>query len=472
MTESLDSALLKTYLHQLECKLTTFDIITKENKDLQLRLKLEEAKNQIYESIIETNLGIKLCSNETQEVKHDLANIIHECLHKCRESLKNKSPIKQTVKKKIVYKQIKIPIEETVATIPLDSPITSSSPSQNHQTEPELTGDDITDFITKKKAEIDEQIKQLPATRTYSKCIDTLSKLRHSLINYIHLSDYIDLIKNYVDITSDYLKSKAIQPKKIKSIISKGLTNLEFRLIQYEGYIKTPINVDEINIFEKALISTTKHSTIFTPFDRKNFIQSFLNYSSVIFPFEKNVVRILINTHNCWNVIYIPFTKGIKSPYSFYTLEGFNGSRKKWRMDCRLEELANEIINSVKPYLVHVFRTIYRDIFSDNEYRVNYRSKLFITECDCEQLIRNLILMGDVVVLSNELCNIVMKKSTYAYNSEYDTFNISSEDTFQKRRRSNYTISDDDCIALVSQLFDNIEPDTAMSFYKSLRHNI
>ena len=64
-------------------------------------------------------------------------------------------------------------------------------------------------------------------------------------------------------------------------------------------------------------------------------------------------------------------------------------------MDCRLEYFTNNFIAQILPYLITKFRQIYNDVFHDNCYRENYKMQSQILECDCEQLLQNIIFLTD-----------------------------------------------------------------------------
>ncbi len=79
-------------------------------------------------------------------------------------------------------------------------------------------------------------------------------------------------------------------------------------------------------------------------------------------------------------------------------------------MDCRLEDLTNSISNNMIPYMIDNFRKMYKDVFGDNDYRVDYKKRCQLTDCDCEQLVKNIFTLADPKSASKLLCDLVREK--------------------------------------------------------------
>ena len=51
-------------------------------------------------------------------------------------------------------------------------------------------------------------------------------------------------------------------------------------------------------------------------------------------------------------------------------------------MDCRLENLIIELNRKILPYMISLFRKLYKDVFNDNEFRSNYTTFYSLTQYD------------------------------------------------------------------------------------------
>ena len=236
------------------------------------------------------------------------------------------------------------------------------------------------------------------------------------------------------------------------------------RLVFYPNYINTELDTDEIEKLKTCL--SILSVSYYEPFNNKNFYNNFLNYGSVIFTLKENIDRYLFNIFNFNNVVYIPLKQSNdKDPYSFYILESINKDKRHWKMDCRLEEFSNSFINNIRPYLIQLFRKIYYDVFHDNIFRKDYKSKNSITEFDCEQLIQNIFKLATPKEFCNFMRNIVKEKASYN-PTENDKFNIRGDDIIQKKRFANNKETTD-ISDIIKLLFDGITSEEAIDFYRN-----
>lgn len=448
--------------------------IENEINRMKIELEIEKAKSLLYVNIIEKNLGIQLDGVNSED--QDISELFNEYTKRFSDLIQVKiqmntmddckSPI-QTKRK--IFKRITIPLDDTIiplinetSSVAIDPPIFPSDHVEISSYE------DAKGLIDTIKREMDDHIKLINTDRQYTKHIHKLKTLRLVLFKLIPLEDYTDITKKQIDLIRSTLKSKGIYDRKITNILTDGFTAIEHRLTLCTGYTMTSLDVNGLEVFDTALNNTIIHSTTLEPFSSKKFIHNCLNYSLAIFPLRKTIKRCLINTYNQWNVVYIPFAKAKQSTHSFYILSSISPIRK-WDMDCRLEGLGLEFMNSARYYLTSLFRRIYCDIFNDNEYREGYERKLPITEQDCEQLIKNVFELTTSIETSNLLCSIVQEYSTYVYTSS-DKFAFISDDGVVRRKWANFELTDDDMIEVVNDLFDNMDSKRAIEFYKSKRY--
>jgi hypothetical protein len=317
-------------------------------------------------------------------------------------------------------------------------------------------------FHEKIFSECFENIKQ---SRNYTKNIDILRQERTKLIKCLSIIEYTKLAEEHLKILQEIFKEKEYPEKKITTIIFKSMNSLDLRILKYSNYINTEFNIDEMQHFKMSLIYNQEMKPYYIPYMSKSFFEKFYNYSSIIFTIKDNIERNLFNPYNFNNIIYVPLKNSLENdPYSFYILESVNKEKRYWIMDCRLEDLTNNIINNIRPYLIKEFRKIYYDIFHDNEFRPDYMNTNSITEIDCEQLLQNIYILSNFKDFCALLRNIVKNNSTYI-PTENDKFDFHGDDNIQKKRFAN-TKENSDVIDIIKLLFDNISSQEAVDFYR------
>lgn len=313
----------------------------------------------------------------------------------------------------------------------------------------------------------EECLEILKTSRTYSKTLNHMKKTRVSLMGTLGLAKYLELVQNHIEKLKEIFTAKEYNEKKMTTIISQGLSPMEQRLIFYQGYINSYLDIDDIERFGASLTLNTCHPEKYEPFVYANFFQLFLNYGSMLFPMSVSIDRYIVNIYGMNNIIYLPLPKSSEyDPFSFYVLEDVHKNTRKWKMDCRLEELTNGLISMLKPYMITTFRRIYYDIFHDNDYRKDYKQRAQITECDCEQLVRNIIDLSHPKGLCMKIRKIVMEKCTHQ-PTENDRFNLYGDDSLQRQRMQNNK-DDPDPVDTIKSLFDNITSEDAVDFYRKM----
>lgn len=307
--------------------------------------------------------------------------------------------------------------------------------------------------------DIQIQYKYIKEHKTYIKNLDTIKKYRLSKFGSITLENYKDLLLNHIKILEGIFTEKKYTEKKIKTIILKSLSSLESRLIFYDKYYTTYIEIDEI---DKLKILLLKKNNNIDVFNEHKLYNKFLNYGIIIIPIYQLLDILLINK----NIIYLSIPKStIKNPFSFYFLDKINNNQKCWRMDCRLEYISFNLRNILIDYMIINFRKIYKNVFSDNIYRDNYKDHSQITEMDLEQLLDNIFILSKPKKFCLYLQNFIIKNATYI-NNDNDKFNLFSDDTLQKKRF--LELNDDiDCHNIYTKIFDNITNEFAINLYNT-----
>ena len=305
----------------------------------------------------------------------------------------------------------------------------------------------------------------LKQSRIYTKILSDLAGKRLSIFGRMSLASYQNLLSEQIRMMESIFREKNYTEKKSSTIISKGLTPLESRLISYGSYTQTHIEIDEIQKLEISLELEKYSPKEYVQYDSVVFVNSFHNYGLVLFSMKKNLERYLFNRYDFWNVVYLQLPKNNKDdPYSFYILERVTKEKRYWKMDCRLEDLSSNLISSILPIMIGMFRKLYKDVFGDNDFRNDFSSKCQITECDCEQLLQNIILISQPKNFYNLVREMVVSKATYI-PTENDKFNLYGDDSLQRKRF--HDKEDVDLVDIIKQLFDDITSVQAVDFYRS-----
>jgi hypothetical protein len=241
---------------------------------------------------------------------------------------------------------------------------------------------------------------------------------------------------------------------------------MDLRLLRYNGYFNSNVDIDEIQRLRENLDTLTPSSNEHVVLNTDTICEKMYNYGSILFPLKTNLLRVLFNSSGMNNLIYLHLENSTKNdPYSFYYLESINQKKRFWKMDCRLEDFTNSIINNLVPYMIDHFRKIYRDVFGDNDYRVEYRQRCQLTDCDCGQLVQNIFTLSDHKTTSKLIRELVRDNATHV-RDENDNFNMFSDDALQKKRFSKN--NKDYLVDIPKRLFDTISIDEMKDFTNNL----
>ena len=264
------------------------------------------------------------------------------------------------------------------------------------------------------------------------------------------------MLNNHIKIIKNFIVKKRVNEYKINSLLSLSLTALDKKLLTFGNYTSLQLDIDDIQKLQNCL-KNNLYPTQYVPFKKEEAINRFLNYATGLFTIKQIIELQLFNSGNKYNnVIYLPLKKSTNDdPYSFYFLESIGENNLNvWKMDCRLEEFSNYLLNNIRTYLVDLFRKIYKNAFNDNDYRPNFKNKLIINEC--EQIIHNLILLSQPMKFNLILRNIVKSKSCYGKIKSNDQFKLTCDDIMQKQRFKEDKDDPDEITYCVKMLFDTI----------------
>jgi len=441
----------------------------------QVCLSMERLKNKIYIQIIEQNTNIKLKDiidekdeyiniytnfkklptiyiHENSSNNKDTTKLLHESPKNKKSSFKSLKCINPIKEPENEEKLVKVKeINENIYSV------ISNDPKLN-----DIEGDINTQF---------NELKNTTNTRQYNKILETIKNRRLSIIRTLTFNEYKKLLLSHNDYLTKIFKSKEINDKKINSFIEKSLSTIDLRILFYGNYINFPLDIDERDKFNICLNLSYVSEPRYEPFNINYISEKFHNYGTVIFSIEDNVKRYLVNTYGYNNIIYVSLPKSNDTdPYSFYYLDSVNKDKRNWKMDCRLEEITNNLSSSIKMYLVSIFRRIYFDVFKDNIYRKSYKINP-VLENDCTQLLQTLFLVSNFIDFSNILKTIIKEHATFAL-TDNDKFNIQGDDVLQKKRLLSLKKNNTDMVIdTIKILFDNITLEEAVDFYRTFEKN-
>jgi hypothetical protein len=492
---------LQNRVHELEeeikaCKAKLH--AAKENIHSDELLNLERFKNRIYRHIIEQNTNIRLADIVTESPDgihvhngvnlfvHNSGNVTGYTGKEIVSLTVNHTPpiLRKPIKTSYVHIDLPEPTPEpTSESQPPPKRLTYRSakkfmPVSTEMVDPserdmqiDLIDADLQSHIDL-LPELDETYKYfdqvfttLPTIVKYNKTLDDIRTKRCDIFGRLSLDEYRKLILEHIKKMETIFREKKFNDKKITCTITKSLSPLEGRLTSYGEYTTAHLETDEIQRLELVLDINSNREKAYIPWTLEK-VQSYLcNYGIVLFPIQQSLRRALLNRYGFPNIIYLPLQKNTEDdPFSFYILECVNKEKRCWKMECRLEDFSSTISSQILPYMVITFRKLYKDVFGDNEFRTSYTTKCQLMECDCEQLLRNILTVGHPREFCNLLRTLIKTDASYS-PTKNDKFNLYGDDILQKKR---FQEKDEvDMVEIIKLLFDGITSEEAVDFYRS-----
>ena len=166
------------------------------------------------------------------------------------------------------------------------------------------------------------------------------------------------------------------------------------------------------------------------------------------------------NIYGFHNIIYLQFDN---NNFAFYYLESISKNKRKWIMDCRLDDIVNEVHDKALSYCISMFRKIYQKIFYDNQYRSDFLEISQVMELEGVQLLKNIIYLNDYLQFVKDFQNII--KNCNKYNpTEIDDFNLFTDDPLKIEDK---TIKTEDH----QNIFDSITKKQSNDLYSLTKQN-
>ena len=238
---------------------------------------------------------------------------------------------------------------------------------------------------------------------------------------------------------------------KDKKIIPIGI---ESRILQPENYFEKVLEQEEIEEYRKALeLSKFEYKPTYD-----SFVSTIFCYGLSLFSVY-NVLKYFIGEKTKHFIIRLEDNH--EYPYRFYYFHQIRKNKQLWRMDCRLENFTDIIIDNLLDYMAKLFRKNYYDVFGDNNYRevkALRESSYQIIHLDCIQLMCNIAELVNRPNTQKFLQDLIIETATVEKPPEYK-FNLLSDDRmffekFKDRLGCDITI---DQVNAMKLLFDDSE---------------
>lgn len=432
--------------------------------ELKARLKIEQMKSKVYKTLLEKQ-GI-----DTTEYIDELKDGVH--FHRGKllcfihgENEEIKEVMFEKKDKKQIYRSVNNKIVPNIELIE-----ENEKKVAKFETEIKKITDEKSNVSVKEITEwINNTIKEIKDMRVFTSVLDKIALSREKLLGKLNIGDYLNVLKNNIVLLESILREKGgIDNKKITQTVSKTLTSLDKRLVHYGEYFNSSLTADELNNFKMCLRVSTVYDKKFKIFDFNNFYEKFNNYSICLFPIRETLKRLLYNPHGFSSIIYISLPKSMKDdPFSFYLLEKIESEKRKWKLDCRLEDFSRTISVNLLNMCIALFRKIYFDVYHDNVYRSDFRKFPIFTQ-DIEQLLHNILCITREISFCNLLRELTVKNATYTPSKELDKFNLTSDDPHSRKLFSLSSDKPETTLLAIYRMFDGITQTQSNDFRLSI----
>lgn len=435
------------------------DIGTESLSDINHNENIEnKLKCHIWMELLKANTNIRIPENLEISWDNNIKNI--DNIQKELEIYNNKNNIfsNNTTSKNQRFKPIRSEQVEQIS-----STIIKQNEKFDSDIEEELSYYKILDEITYQNI-----LQKIKDSKQISKPLKELALARSRSLPLMGMEKYRNMINDHLKTVEIILKEK--NTKRIDYYISQSLTGLDVRIANLwhlANYVD--FESDMLHDLEITLkISEPKHLKQYENFNIEKIQDRLINYGLALLTLEDMIRISLINPHGYNTIVYLELKKSkSEDRYSFYVLHKYieDKGKREWKMDCRLEHLSTQISSQLKKYMIELFRKIYYGIFKDNDYRVDYASKCQITECDLNQLLRNIVTCSKDIEFIKLVQKIIVENSTYVPIDNIDKFNLFGDDFQQRNRFMQYI--ENDPVEVMSSLFDNVTMEQLVDLYRN-----
>lgn len=272
--------------------------------------------------------------------------------------------------------------------------------------------------------------------KLYQKDLNLIKQIRSKMLGLLNIKEYEDLIYEHIGILNKIFEDKKYDKIKRNKIISDSFSSLELRLVKFGRYVEKMLDIDDIERLKVSMEVCTIFPKQYVPFKRG--FKTFFNYNLVLFTLKKCIECNMVNRYGFNNIIYInmPNSKDT-DPYSFYYLEKIENDKRCWKLDCRLEDISEELSNTVLPYCITLYKKIYMDMFGDNVYRKDIETIFPIAGNEMDQLAENILILSNLERCRDLLREIIKEKCIHL-PTDNDRINLRTDDSSQKYKFKDY----------------------------------
>lgn len=419
---------------------------------LRLALRVEQFKNKLLTTLIEQKTDLKIADilreeDDTLRVNTYADNRLNVVVQNELGEEKNYAiATKKDNKTGQTFRTSRTKIEE--------DPVQRAETIKrvDEEMEKKIAPQDIKPILD----EIQQCIKNISTTRTYTADLKKIKDKRGELIVHLPLDQYVKHLQTQNQrLIEIWTNKKSQDRKKIEGLIGSALSALDRRLLAGYGYHDIDINPDEIKLFDLCLNNSMNFPKEFKPFSLVDFYPRVNNYGLALFPINHILNKVLNNPYNCSNLIYSILPKSTDAdPFSYYSLDRVEDGVRYWKTECRLFELSRNLAQNIRQMCITLFRRIYYEYFHDNKYRADYR-KASVFENDCQQLISNIIALSKSATFRQSLQQIV-KANCSLQPSQFDRFDHTIDIKFVAKQCKNDQDDIEEAAQGMKQLFDEL----------------
>lgn len=457
---------------------------------LKQNIKYRDIAIGFYKSLIQSKMNIKLPEHNIFEDDVIIYSNVTKCSKKNVKMVNKKKDTKTVNKKKdtrVKKKEIKLDLQKPLQNKPTPKKkkisIKKKIPSEIKFSK-EKSKEDVLKMISdinlnnkidnnsptdklwvlgfkEHEDNISKLLVTLESARSYGKVLSDIKYHRLHFLKFLDEETYKKRIVKYIDIIKEIFKKRGSDDKKIKSLMKHKIINAyEHRMLMLDDFEKTNIDIDEVNLVRKCFEHKIKCKTNFEVFSSESLTQNICNYQLCI----SNILTILSNTvtniYGFHSIVYLQFDN---NNFAFYYLENISKNKRKWIMDCRLDDIINEVHDKALSYCISMFRKIYQKIFYDNQYRSDFLEISQVMELEGIQLLKNIIYLNDYLQFVKDFQNIV--KNCNKYNpTEIDDFNLFTDDPLFKIEDKTINVEDQ-----FKNIFDNITKKESTDLYSLIQ---
>ena len=272
----------------------------------------------------------------------------------------------------------------------------------------------------------------------HTKSMKYIKQLMKQYSIKLSFNEYKQELVKIVNMCKELCKLKQYTITRQNILIQRMMTTVDVRLIRYSNYFEINVEQTDIDYFQTMIQTYLK-------------LQNYYHFHSIII-YSTSIIGLLPLQHILY--IILPYSNIIcKNKKFFYMLEYIKDKERKWKQDSYLTQFTLEFVNHVITEGINLFRTIYKDIFEDNDYREDYKSKNAATDSDLQQILENIVYLNNVSQVNQLIQNYVKK------NCNYKPLDFKDHFDFETNLKKNYLFSENQfcLIELSNKLFDNIE---------------